>query len=69
MILTPAQIRAFERGIAVANEVRPRLEHLEAIAQAYPPLAVQASDLRARLEQLIAQCEAALAANRVMPSP
>lgn len=63
MILTPSQVGAFERAIAVVNEIRPQLELLESIAAAYPPLQVTVSDLRSRADQLQAQAEAALAAN------
>lgn len=65
-MLTPAQTRAFQRGIAVANEVRPGIERLEAVAAAYPPLQVTVDELKTRMQQLQAQCEAALAADQAM---
>jgi hypothetical protein len=61
---TPAQLRAFQKGQAVANEVLPRLERLEALATISPRLAEQVQSLRTQRDYLARFCEAALELHR-----
>lgn len=52
MILTPAQRRAMERGIATANEVLPRLDFLRELAEIDPGLKQRHDDLRTQRDFL-----------------
>lgn len=65
-MLTPAQIKAFQQAITLVNQALPNIELLESIATAYPPLELQAQSLRSQADQIVAQSQAALAANEAM---
>lgn len=65
MILTPAQRRAFERGQAAANDVRPIVEYLERVATDVPHVAERTAELRTRMDYLTNMCESCIAADHV----
>ena len=63
-MLTPTQLRAFERGIAAANEARPTVEYLERVAADVPHIQERVQELRTRLDYLQNMCETCIAADR-----
>lgn len=64
MILTRAQIAAFEKAIAVANNILPRIELLAAMARVNPALEARVQEFRAKRDYLYALAEAALEFDR-----
>lgn len=66
MILTPAQVRAFQKATAVANDVLPQIEWLEQIAAAYPPVLERVQIVRAQRDMLARLAEVGLEADRVL---
>ncbi len=66
MILTPAQQKAFAKGLAACNEVRPFIEWLEQVASVYPPVAEQVEALKVRMQHLNTLCEVAIEADRAV---
>lgn len=63
MILTRAQISNFEKAIAQANTVLPKLELLEKLAASNPGLAARVTDLRTKRDYLYQLAESALEFN------
>lgn len=62
-MLTPAQKKAFQDGIATANTIRPQVEYLERIVQGVPHIADDVADIRTRVDYLQTMCETCLAAD------
>lgn len=69
MILTRAQIAAFEKAIATANQILPRIEFLAALARLNPQIQQRVDELRAKRDYLYAISEAALEFERQMNYP
>lgn len=68
MILTAAQVSAFERAIASSNNVLPKIEILERLGTINPPLAERARQLRTKRDYLYQLSEAALEFNAQVPA-
>lgn len=69
MILTRAQIAAFEKAQAVAINILPRLEHLRAMARVDPRLQPRVEELEAKRRYLHDLAEAALEFDRQLSGP
>lgn len=63
MILTRAQISNFEKAIAAANNVLPKIEILERLGYMNPQLAERVRQLRVKRDYLYQFAEAALEFN------
>jgi len=63
MILTTAQLGAFQRAIAAANNVLPKVELIEHLAAVAPALQARAQELRSRMDYLRTLAEAAISFN------
>lgn len=66
MILTPTQVRAFQKALAVANDGLPQLEWLEQVAAVYPPAMERVQVVRANRDMLQRLAEVGLEADRVL---
>lgn len=66
MILTTRQAKAFEQGLAATNNVLPRLEFLERVAEAYPAIRERVQQLRTQRDFLRHLCEVSLEADRIL---
>jgi hypothetical protein len=67
-ILTSAQVAAMQRALSAANQVLPRLEMLEQLAQVNPGLRQRVSELRAQREYLYQLAMTALELDRQVGS-
>lgn len=65
-MLTPAQLKAFTKGLGCANEARAKVEWLQKFAEVYAPIKDQVDELSARLDHLQLMCETAIAADQEM---
>ncbi len=59
-MLTRPQIAAFEKALAVCNQVMPRLELLTSLARHSPALEQRVTELRTKRDYLYAMAESAL---------
>lgn len=66
MILTAAQQTTLQKVQAATNQVLPKIEFLEALAQSSPALQQRAKELRDRREYLAQLATSALELNRQM---
>lgn len=64
MILTASQAATMQKVQAVANQVLPRIEYLEALAASHPAIRERAAELRGRREYLSNLSTSALELNR-----
>lgn len=66
MILTAAQLTTLQKVQAAMNQVLPKIEFLEALAQSNPAIRDRAKELRERREYLTQLATSALELNRQM---
>lgn len=59
-MLTRAQVSVFERAIAAANNVEPKVQMLEALAAASPALAERVREIRTKQNFLRTMADTAL---------